>query len=946
LEAVLLSLAASAGLAGSGDDQCTKAQLLSRMGMLKLFLSDFEGGFQALEQALDHAREIGNRGLEAEALQLVGLGHYLRANFDRALEEMGRALAVRREAGEEHQAAALESNLGLIHLERGDLEAAEERFRASLKLFRRVGLRRGEAVNLLNLGLAYFEMGRYERALDSIGESLAIRRELGDRRGEGADQGNLASIWIAVGRPERAVPLLDKALSLARELDNLQSESANECRLGQVERARGNPERALERFERGLEAARKAGAKAQEILALQEMARARLALDQEEKARDAAQAALALASSSRMQGRAIVSRALLAAALLAEGKTADADRCSREAVEELEKQPGWLAEAHFVWFERYLVLEAHAPADARRDEALRRSYMLLREKSDAFQDEELRQSYLENIPLHREINRLHESVQSRVRREASLRERSFHEIAKSIHSIVEIDPLLDRLLELAIETTHAEKGLIALKNPDGSFTIRAARGMARESVEDATDICRSVIADVAKGGEAVLAADAGSDDRFRERRSIISFRIRTLMCVPMKVRDEVMGAVYVDGRGASSFNGDDLEYLVSFSQLAAIAVENARLLERLRAENLYLRREVETRHRFESLVGSSPAMEKLSGLIEKVSGTSANVLITGETGTGKELVARAIHCAGDRRSSPFVTIDCGALPENLLESELFGHAKGAFSGAIHDRVGLFEAAEGGTIFLDEITNTSLELQAKLLRVLQESEIRRVGENQIRKVNVRVIVATNLEVRSLVERGKFREDLYYRLNVLPLDVPPLRDRREDIPLLALHFLKRSSQRHSKEIAGFTEEAMDFLVNAPWRGNVRELENLIEKAVILGEESRVSRSFLESLVPPSARPPAREAAPKETLLPAEAAFSKERRASGSPSGAEGALTLEDFDKEWLEAEKRYLSKLVRESEGNFAEAARRARVRNRNTLISRLKKHGLGKEENRE
>jgi transcriptional regulator with GAF, ATPase, and Fis domain len=409
--------------------------------------------------------------------------------------------------------------------------------------------------------------------------------------------------------------------------------------------------------------------------------------------------------------------------------------------------------------------------------------------------------------------------------------------------------------------------------------------------------------------------------------------------VPMVVRDEIIGAAYVDGRGASSFNSEDLEYLVSFAQLAAIAVENARLLEKLRAENLYLRKEVETRYQFENLIGKSAAMERVTSLIEKVARTPASVIIFGETGTGKELVARAIHYSSDRRSRPFVTVDCGALPENLLESELFGHRRGAFSGAIHDRVGLFEEADGGTLFLDEVTNTSLDLQVKLLRSLQEGEVRRVGENLVRKVNVRIIAASNVDVRSAVEDGKFREDLFYRLNVVGIEVPPLRKRREDVPLLAQHFLKRSCARLGKEIAGFTEEGMRFLMSAPWRGNVRELENLVERAVILAEKDRLDAAFLQGLLPPAPRTGAAEAGGRPVLLTKEEASRDSAPAGEAEALAPQLLSLEEFDSRWLEAEKRYLEDLIKDCGGNLAEAARRAQVKNRNTLISRLKKHGL-------
>jgi Nif-specific regulatory protein len=921
-------------LALAAGGSSLQARLLSRSGMLRLFLSEFEPGLAKLDEALALARQRSDREQEAECLQLIGLGHYLQGNYDRALVEMEKAFALRRELGDEQRAGSLESNLGLILYDRGLLEAAEERFQSSLKTFRRIGLRRGEAVNLVNLGLVYSDMGRLERALDFISEALQVRRELGDRHGEGADLGNLAAVWLRVGRHERAAPLCEEALAIARQFENRQSESVNECRMGIVHLRRGEEEKALASFERALDGA---GGRFQRLLALTSLARLQLQRKQPETSLEHVEEALETALKGRMRSWAIECRALRAAALLALGRCQEADLASREAVEELDRFPGWLERSHEVLFIRHRVLAAASGREEEAEEALRRAYTLLREKADAFVDPELRAAFLESIPLHRDIDRLHDEMQRQIRRESTRRERSFYEISKSLHSILEIDPLLDHLLALAIESTHAEKGLILLRDAGGKLTIRAARGMARESVEDAAEICQSVIADVARGGEPVLATDASSDDRFRERRSIISFQIRTLMCVPLKVRDVIVGAVYVDGRGAASFSKEDLEYLVSFAQLAAIAVDNAHLLGRLRAENLQLRREVEARFRFENLIGRGPAMEELMRLMEKVARTSAGVLISGETGTGKAVIARAIHYASERRGRPFVTVDCGALPETLLESELFGHKRGAFSGAIHDRVGLIEEAEGGTLFLDEIANTSLDLQAKLLRVLQEGEIRRVGENQMRKVDVRILAATNVPLREAVEKGAFREDLFYRLNVVPLEVPPLRERSEDIPLLAAHFLEKSRARLGKSVSGFSDEAMRLLERAPWRGNVRELENTVEKAVILAESELIDAAFLAAILPPGDDGAARGAElgrrPEnggQEPMPERAPFLPE-----PPAG----LELAEFDRLWSRAEKEFLQALVERAGWNLTAAARLAGVKNRNTLIARLKRHGI-------
>jgi len=270
---------------------------------------------------------------------------------------------------------------------------------------------------------------------------------------------------------------------------------------------------------------------------------------------------------------------------------------------------------------------------------------------------------------------------------------------------------------------------------------------------------------------------------------------------------------------------------------ASLGIENARLYQRLKIaeeqlqrENRYLKEREQKSGRFENIIGQSAVMQRLFAQIEKVMHTNVTVCIEGETGTGKELVARAIHFGGPRKEKLFVVQNCAAIPDNLLESELFGHKKGAFTGADQDKKGLFEIADGGTIFLDEIGEMSMNLQAKLLRVLQEGEIRAIGATKPRIVDVRVISATNRNLEEEVRQGRFREDLYYRLKVFPIHIPPLRERKEDIPLLAQHYLDHYAREMNKAVLGFSQPAMDLLVSYLWPGNVRELENEVQRLVI--------------------------------------------------------------------------------------------------------------------
>jgi transcriptional regulator with GAF, ATPase, and Fis domain len=315
--------------------------------------------------------------------------------------------------------------------------------------------------------------------------------------------------------------------------------------------------------------------------------------------------------------------------------------------------------------------------------------------------------------------------------------------------------------------------------------------------------------------------------------------------VPLLLEQSVIGVIYADSdRLSPALAKDDMSIISAFAAQATIAVENAKLhgkivhsQETLERENLKLRQELTGKYELSGFIGRSRSMQEIFLTIQKVASYTTTVLIQGETGTGKELIARAIHLNGSRKDRPLVTINCGAMPKELLESELFGHKRGSFSGAVSDKAGLFEAASGGTIFLDEIGEMPIELQVKLLRVLQEGEVRRVGENTDRKVDVRVIAATNRDLNDDVKKGLFRGDLYYRLNVVPITIPPLRERQEDIIPLVEHFLRKFGSKMNKTGVEISSEAMKFLLTNPWPGNVRELENSIERALALSGTSRL-------------------------------------------------------------------------------------------------------------
>jgi formate hydrogenlyase transcriptional activator len=314
--------------------------------------------------------------------------------------------------------------------------------------------------------------------------------------------------------------------------------------------------------------------------------------------------------------------------------------------------------------------------------------------------------------------------------------------------------------------------------------------------------------------------------------------VQSVCCVPLTVRDHRLGTLNVGRLSGEPFTDEETELLAAVANQIAFAVENSlafqcieALKDKLAAENVYLQEEIRTGQNFEDIVGDAPALRRVLELVETVAPTTSTVLIRGETGTGKELIARAIHDRSERRERAFVKVNCAAIPTGLLESELFGHERGAFTGAIAQRIGRFELANGGTLFLDEVGDIPIELQPKLLRVLQEQEFERLGSSRTLRVDVRVVAATNRDLEAMVEQGSFRRDLYYRLDVFPIPLPPLRERRTDIPRLVRYLTQRLARRINKRIESIPADAMTALSDYHWPGNVRELENVIERAVIL-------------------------------------------------------------------------------------------------------------------
>ena len=402
---------------------------------------------------------------------------------------------------------------------------------------------------------------------------------------------------------------------------------------------------------------------------------------------------------------------------------------------------------------------------------------------------------------------------------------SLSAIGQQLSSTLDLNELLGSILAICVEHTRADRGIVFLVD-DATDQLIPSVSLGRCDEMASAKLASSMLGQL-QTGRAFLA-------RSSELQTLLSADIAridadSLLCIPMMMRRRYVGAIYLDTRLTSHRFGErERAFVESLAGQAAVAIENARLFGQMRAENVRLHREVEGR--FRDLIGSATAMRKVQQLMLGLLNNDSTVLLTGESGTGKGMVARAIHTHCHRQAGPFIAVDCGALPENLLEAELFGYRRGAFTGADQDRIGLIEEARGGTLFLDEIGNTSPGLQSRLLRVLQEKEIRRLGENDSRPVNVRIIAATNADLRSLMSEGRFRQDLFYRLNVVSIDVPPLRHRLEDLTALADHFLRRHTPPQST-VKRLGPGVLRAFGKYHWPGNVRELEHVIERLILL-------------------------------------------------------------------------------------------------------------------
>jgi Nif-specific regulatory protein len=831
---------------------------LPNLGIVLQETGDLPGALRVMDESFLWAREHGN--IELISLQLSGLGQLYaqRGLFDRALRTFSEERAMRRQLNDEANQIQLFDFLGSAEREIGRLPDALAAHREGLELARRLGSRLQEGHLLSSLAFDLVETGALHEAGESAGSALAIGRELAHPRITFFALAGLARVATRAGDRREA--------------------AAAVRRLGRLDLTPLRfPDRLLHSY----------------VLAQSALTAGRPA-DAEREAR------LASATAGRAGYREHEwrFRALLGDVFSARGLPDDATDAYNAALSVI----------------RQVVSEIEDPAvaqdyeqDERRREIARKAAEGERPFSTARpgagDTQAARGSPAASIipggaaPLPGAVA---VAADAPVRMLATI-----YEITQIINSILDLKELLEKVMDLAIEIVRAERGLIFLyRSETDEMEMVVARNMERQTIKDATEYSRSILREVGRG-RPILSHDAVTDSRFREYRSVSMYHIRSLLCVPLRHREKVIGTVYVDTRQPGVvFTEDDLKFLETFANQAAIAIENARLYEQIRQENQYLKQAVQERYGFENIIGRSGRMREVFSLISRVSQSNLPVLIRGESGTGKELVARAIHHNSPRSQRRYFSENCAALPDTLLESELFGHSRGAFTGADSTHKGLFELADGGTLFLDEVGDMSVALQSKLLRALQDGEIRPVGSEATRRVDVRIISATNRDLEMLVKQKTFREDLYFRLNVISIRLPALRERSEDIPLLVDHFLGKVARENSAPKLRVDPTLMALLTRYDWPGNVRELENAVSKLALF--------------------------ASGDTLLLRDAKhdtefFNRVTHPTGT-AGVDAGLSLDD------------LERALTQAKGNRVTAARLLGV-SRATMFRKLRQYGI-------
>jgi transcriptional regulator with GAF, ATPase, and Fis domain/Tfp pilus assembly protein PilF len=822
------------------------ARAQQSFGVVAMRRGDWDAASQSLEAALAGYRMVGDRAGMGSCLNNLGLMEKNRGNLDSATRHARAALKIAEDIGETYYVGIYLTNLGIYEFKLGEWEEARDHWERAGRLLEGIG-NQWEVANVsLNLGNYY----RHKRDWDEAGRQYEKARVIVEELGEARElvlvkefQGDLAFssecydeardlYHEALTGGEELAPHGDLVLEALRRLADLDSSLGNLAQAGQcLERAFAISEQMNEEFEKGILLrirARLDGAAGDIVNAAQTYRRA-------------------VASHRRCSSPFELAVTRLEYAAFCIENIVDLDRAARqleEARETFEMIGAEYEAGHAYLLAAKLEMVCDHPTGEARSH-LEAAIDLLERVGNDEDQEALRE-------VHRDIDRLlaetslSESNELAALNAAVALIRQAPDSAQSVRAV-------ERVLE---ERMRADRcGLFLLSAGTSELQLAPGSGMSQKEAAEVLRLISVLKANRDFGPKPLVSTSPARDPRFAKMESPGLESLGSVVFMPLFSEEEMLGGIWVDMCSEDGyFRQPELDFLVAFATAAAMAVQEMRL-EAVRSENLRLRRKLTSRTGFEGIITQNRRFLEIIDLIDRLKESTTTVLLEGETGTGKELLARATHAVSTRRDRSLVVVNCAALSRDVLESELFGHIRGAFTDAKSDKIGLFEKADGGTIFVDEIDKTTTNFQERLLRVVDQGEIKPVGANQAQKIDVRIICASNRSLKDLVESGAFLKDLYYRLRVISIEIPPLRERKEDVPLLAEHFLAHFAEQSSKRIAGFTHEAMNRLVAHSWPGNVRDLRHEVERAVAMAEDgvtigvTALSPELREDEAPPS-------------------------------------------------------------------------------------------------
>ena len=930
------------------------AELLNRIAWLHKEKSDYEAARASSERALQLLDPSEPNIVFGYVMNMLGVVEYCLGNWQKSHGLLIRSLKVGEKVGSERLCKVASTNLGNTLWKLGDWTNALQYYKMNLALSES----EGDLWDLIsaynNIGIIEFSRGAFQVAAEYFEKSVRIDEKVGAVEYEAMARENLAEAFELLGRWGEALAQYNRCLALQGFDDTRASRSSVYIPLARLMNKKGDIARAMSYAQKALSAAERARdedliAEASYVLANIEderenyseaeryLARSMSIFESHQTTQGLARVHTAAASIAFTQQR--IDEATLHAELGAKFAGQLDDRFT-------------LAKNDWVWGKILSSQGNREAANAKFDSAratfeeLQTPYELARLMFDIGllkdEPEEATQTIRGAIRIFERLEATHDLERARgalfrIKPAGKAPDSGvvgLYEVVKIINSTLNLEEVLTRVLDLAIRRVRAERGMIILLDPITSAlrtrivrNIKDTEGGSRRSPQ-------SIVKEVIQSGQSVISADARADARFVESESVIAENIMSILCVPLVIRERIAGAIYVDHREARHlFSQRDLTFIEAFADQAAIAIENARLYEeleearaRLSLENESLRREVLVEKHLDSVVGGSEAVAKIQFSIRKASSGHSTVLLRGESGTGKGLIARIIHNVSPRRNGPFIMFNCAALPETLAESELFGHEKGAFTGADRRKLGRFELANGGTIFLDEIGKVSLAIQAKLLRVVEDKEFERVGGTSTIKTDVKIIAATNLDIEKAIELQTFREDLYYRLNIIPLLLPPLRERKDDIPLLSEHFIKKICKDLGVETKRLEPGVLDLFTRYNWPGNIRELEATIHRAIVMSNGETITRNDFYGLFADAGA-----AAGVAGPLPMPGSLL-------SPMMSKMEITSDVYEEVMSSVDRQLIERALATSEGRIREAARRLGMA-RNTLKAKIQKYNI-------